>query len=112
MKKNFVLVLALMVMMGLFPVVSHTAGVPQDLSRGRKLFTENCSDCHYADRTDTKVGPGLKGLFQLKNLPRSGRPVSDANIQKQLVTPFEAMPDFKDFSPEEMQPLLAYLKTL
>ena len=102
---------------GTTPVVSdtagvRTAGVAQELSRGRELFSGNCFDCHYADRSDTKVGPGLKGLFELPRLPKSGRPVTEANVQKQLITPFEAMPSFEDFSPAEMQSLLAYLKTL
>ena len=34
---------------------------PGDAAKGKDVF-DQCSVCHNADSTDTKVGPGLKGL--------------------------------------------------
>ena len=79
---------------------------------GARIFNERCSFCHYADKTETKIGPGLQGLFNLKSMPSSGVPVSSANIRKQLKTPFKNMPPFSDFPEEDIEALIAYLKTL
>jgi cytochrome c2 len=79
---------------------------------GARIFNERCSACHYADKAETKIGPGLQGLFNLKSMPSSGVPVSNANIRKQLKTPFKNMPPFSDLPEEDIEALIAYLKTL
>lgn len=79
---------------------------------GVRIFNERCSVCHYADKTETKIGPGLQGLFNLKSMPFSGVPVSNANIHKLLKTPFKNMPPFPDLPEEDIEALIAYLKTL
>jgi cytochrome c2 len=91
-----------------------TADLQEELAReGARLFNEKaCADCHNADRTDAKIGPGLKGLFKRDKLPMSGRAVTEDNIRKQLKTPFRAMPSFAALSEEEVKALLAFLKTL
>ncbi len=89
------------------------AGVTNELAqRGREFFNQRCSLCHFTDKTDTKVGPGLLGLFSRENLPASGKPVSDANIRSVLKTPYRAMPAFTNLSKEQTDALIAYLKTL
>ena len=91
-----------------------TADLQEGLAReGARLFSEKaCADCHYADRTDTKIGPGFKELFKRDKLPMSSRAVTEDNVRKQLKTPFRAMPPFADLSEEEVEALLAFLKTL
>ncbi|MFO8089527.1 MAG: cytochrome c [Desulfatiglandaceae bacterium] len=81
---------------------------------GMELFESvGCSQCHHADSEKTKIGPGLKGLFDLAELPDSGRPVSEANVMKQLEDPYEDMPSFAErLSPEEQEQIISYLKTL
>jgi len=79
---------------------------------GARIFNESCSVCHYANKTETKIGPGLQGFFNLKSMPSSGLPVSDANIRKQLKTPSQNMPSFSDLPEEDIEALIAYLKTL
>ncbi len=89
--------------------------VPKGLAReGAVLFKEKgCADCHFVDRTDTKVGPGLKGLFKRDTLPVSGRAMSEANIRKQLTSPFRAMPSYaKRLSDGQIEALIAFLKAL
>jgi len=80
--------------------------------KGAEIFNQKCSFCHFTDNTEAKVGPGLKGIFSLKAMPTSGLAVSDDNIRKQLKTPFKDMPPFADLSDENIEALIAYLKTL
>lgn len=79
---------------------------------GALIFNERCSACHYADKTETKIGPGLQGLFNRKSMPISGVAVSNANIRKQLKTPFKDMPAFSDLPEKDIEALITYLKTL
>jgi cytochrome c len=89
--------------------------VPEGLARqGAALFNEQgCADCHFVDRTETKVGPGLKGIFKRDTLPISGLPVSEATIRRQLTSPFRAMPSYASrLSDDQIKALIAFLKAL
>lgn len=81
-------------------------------SAGQALFEQKCAFCHYTDSSDTKIGPGLKALFQRKTLPTSNWPLTEENVRRQIVTPYENMPAFKGLSEKEMQALMDYLKSL
>jgi mono/diheme cytochrome c family protein len=84
-----------------------------DAQSGAMLFESKCSFCHYADRTDTKLGPGLEGVLKRETLPASGRPATPENIERQLLTPYQNMPALgKSLSGQEIKDLVAYLKTL
>jgi len=88
-------------------------GIPDgSASKGKVIFENNCSMCHYSDRTEEGVGPGLKGLFQMEKLPVSGNEVIEKNIRKQLLTPLKDMPEFVDLTEDEVQMLIAFLKTI
>jgi len=90
-----------------------TAPIDTPLVRqGSDLFGQRCSVCHYADKSEAKIGPGFKGLFQRDQLPVSKKPVTENAIINQLKSPVEKMPPFPDLSPEQIQALIAYLKTL
>ena len=85
---------------------------------GQKVFKQNCALCHYPNKSDTKMGPGLKGLFRNKELPESHRPVTEANVREQIqkgspnAKPM-SMPAFQDkLSPDEINNLIEYLKRL
>ncbi len=80
--------------------------------RGAALYREKCSSCHYADREDTRLGPGLKNLLKKEKLPHSGRPATVENVKEQLIRPIVAMPSFAKLSEQEMEDLLEYLKIL
>lgn len=82
------------------------------IAAGEALFAQKCSFCHFTDSTETKVGPGLKGLFQREKMTRSGWPMTQENIRRQLKTPFEQMPAFGSLSDGEIDALIAYLKSL
>lgn len=82
------------------------------VDEGAKLFAGSCSLCHFTETTQTKIGPGLKGLFQQNNLPVSQWPVTRESIEKQLRTPFKNMPPFEELEDEQIDALIAYMKTL
>lgn len=82
------------------------------LDNGRALFTQYCSSCHLSDSTERKVGVGLKGIMKHPTLPISGQPATEKNIRKLLQMGFQDMPPFPDLKQEEVEALIAYLKTL
>jgi len=94
--------------------ISEPAQTPPQGSaeKGAALFKSKCVSCHFADKEETKRGPGLKNVLKNEKLPFSKRPSSIENIEKQLKTPFLAMPSFVSLSEQEIADLIAYLKTL
>ena len=86
-------------------------GKPGDAAKGKEIF-DQCSVCHNADSTETKVGPGLKGLFKMDKLV-NGKPVTEANVRELINTGGNGMPAYSDqLSDAEKNDLIAYLKTL
>jgi mono/diheme cytochrome c family protein len=79
---------------------------------GQKLFAANCSLCHFTDRKDKKVGPGLMGLFKRPKLPNSGLPVTDENVRERIANGGDKMPPFKHLKEEELKAIIDYLKAL
>jgi mono/diheme cytochrome c family protein len=93
----------------------HSVGAAADTpeERGESIFLENCSGCHHAHLTETKIGPGLKGLFKQKTLPASNRPVSEHNVRLQLKDPYKNMPVMADIlSEKQINDLIAFLENL
>lgn len=82
------------------------------IAEGAVLFSQACAMCHFTENTDTKVGPGLKGIFLQKNLPVSGWEMNEENLRKQIKTPFADMPPYADLSENELSALMVYLKTI
>jgi uncharacterized membrane protein len=81
-------------------------------AEGAMVFKQNCSACHLTDSTATKIGPGLKGVFKGDKFLVSGWPASEDNFRKQLQKPFDKMPPFGHLPPDQVEALLAYLKTI
>ena len=82
-----------------------------DAKKGLAVF-DNCSICHNSDSTETKVGPGLKGLFKREKLV-TGKPVTEENIKALITDGSGVMPAFGDsISSEDKDNVIAYLKTL
>ncbi len=79
---------------------------------GASLFNQNCSACHYPDRAETKVGPGLKGILKGGRLLVSGQPATVESVRDLLTNPYKTMPSFARLSEEEREALMAFLKTL
>jgi mono/diheme cytochrome c family protein len=79
---------------------------------GEKLFAANCAACHYSDRKDQKVGPGLLGLFKNVELPESGLPANEENVRRRIINGGDKMPPFRHLKEEELKTIVDYLKTL
>src|SRR5580704_8353312 len=91
------------------PVYGQKKG---DAAKGKEVFVQ-CEVCHNADSTETKMGPGLKGLFKKAKLSTNGKPVTDANVIEKINEGGNGMPPYKDtLSDDERTNLVAYLKTL
>ena len=82
------------------------------LSKGKKLFAENCAGCHAADTTEGKYAPGFKGLSKARKLPASNREATEANIRAQLKSPLKNMPPFEKLPDHQIRALAAYLLSL
>ncbi|MFP4169357.1 MAG: c-type cytochrome [Desulfonatronovibrionaceae bacterium] len=89
-----------------------TADMPPD--EGATLFkSKGCASCHLTDSQETKSGPGLKGLFDREDLPKSGRPLTTENVHNQIIDPHENMPSFENqLTKEQIEAIVGYLKTL
>ena len=84
-----------------------------NVQNGKSLFESKCSFCHYADRFDSKHGPGLKEIIKRGTLPSSGKDATPENLQEQLLNPYRNMPSFKTaLTEQDIKDLLAYLATL
>jgi uncharacterized membrane protein len=79
---------------------------------GAALFTQYCSSCHLSDSSEKKVGVGLKDLTKRQTLPVSNQPATEKNIRKILKMGIQDMPAFPDLKDDEVDALIAYLKTL
>lgn len=65
---------------GATPGETGTAGEGGGLvEAGRAAFEQNCAGCHNLT-AETKVGPGLAGLFNIDQLP-NGEPFSEENLR-------------------------------
>lgn len=91
----------------------ESAQLAGDAALGESTFATNCANCHDAASTETRIGPGLAGLFDRGELPSSGRPVTRENVRAQIMTPLGNMPSFQSYiSDEGLTDLLAYIETL
>lgn len=99
-----------------FSQIPHASEAKSDSGKladlGAALFKQNCQGCHFFDRTDVKVGPGLKDLFKRDRLPASGSQPTEANVIKQLRSPMKEMPSFAQWPEDQINHIVAYLKTL
>ncbi len=85
-----------------------TAAPSGPAAEGKTVFESNCVVCHTLTH-ETKVGPGLAGLFSLPQLVNN-KPPTDANVADWIHTGGGAMPPFPQIQGNQMSALLAYLK--
>lgn len=115
MKRVGLLLVALFVVGGplLIPSSNAAPAALVDAEAGKTAFQTYCQNCHTATSTDTKVGPGLLGLFKRKKMPASGRPLTEDNVRSQILNGGNGMPGFKAaMDADEINSLIAYLKTI
>jgi cytochrome c len=82
------------------------------VERGKAVYNNSCAICHYDKSSAKKIGPGLKGLSHRPKFA-DGKPVDDASLRVWVEKGGKDMPGFKDtLKPEQVNDLIAYLKTL
>ncbi|MCP4537928.1 MAG: cytochrome c [Chloroflexi bacterium] len=74
---------------------------------GAQAFDTNCSACHDLS-AETKIGPGLAGLFDKETLP-DDQPVDDENLKQWILTGGGAMPGMA-LENDELDALVAFLR--
>ena len=79
-------------------------------ARGARVYQVRCAECQNPTSTTGKKGPGLQALTKLKAMP-SGAPPSDERLT-QTIRYGHGMMQGQAVGDEELQVLLAYLKTL
>ena len=83
-----------------------------DIALGKSVYDQRCAHCHFSDSTAQKIGPGLKGLFTRMEFA-NGKKVDDAAVARWIDSGGKDMPGFKDvLKPDQVRPLIAYMKTL
>lgn len=92
------------------------AGAAKDtaaIARGKEVFQQKCSICHFDTSEAKKIGPGLKGLNKRGTFSVNGNKVTDENLKTWIENGDSLMPPFKDALEEnQIKDVIAYVKTL
>jgi cytochrome c len=83
------------------------------VGRGKSLFQQKCSICHYDTSDQKKIGPGLKGISKRGTFSVSGNKITDDTLKSWIENGDQLMPPFKDvLEPAQIKDVIAYVKTL
>ena len=74
---------------------------------GQQVFEQNCASCHTLT-DETRVGPGLAGIFEKETLP-NGNPVNEENMRQWIVQGGGAMPAIP-LDEEQLDQVIAFLR--
>ena len=93
------------------PAFSQSKSKAGDAEKGKEVF-DQCGVCHYPDKTEKKMGPGLKGLFKAEKMVNGKKP-TEANVREVIDKGGNGMPAYEEIlTDEEKDNVIAYLKTL
>lgn len=83
------------------------------VGRGKALFQQKCSICHYDTSDQKKIGPGLKGISKRGTFSVNGNKITDESLKTWIENGDQLMPPFKDvLEPAQIKDVIAYVKTL
>jgi len=83
------------------------------VTKGKDVFEQKCAMCHNADSDQTKIGPGLKGLFKRGTFSVNNHKVTEDNLKTWIENGDTLMPPFKDaLDEQQIRDVIAYVKTL
>lgn len=86
---------------------------PAAIARGKALFQQKCSVCHFDTSNAKKIGPGLKGLSKRGTFTVNSNKVTDETLTKWIDEGDSLMPPFRDVLDEkQIKDVIAYVKTL
>ena len=90
---------------------SHAAG--GSAAKGKQVFEQKCAMCHFADKEEKKIGPGLKGISKRGTFTVNGNKVTTESLTKWIENGDSQMPGMKDaLEPAQIKDVVAYVKTL
>jgi cytochrome c len=83
------------------------------VARGKSLFQQKCSICHYDTSDQKKIGPGLKGISKRGTFTVNNNKITDDSLKNWIENGDQLMPPFKDvLEPGQIKDVVAYVKTL
>jgi mono/diheme cytochrome c family protein len=89
----------------------HTAA--GSAARGKQVFEQKCAMCHFADKAEKKIGPGLKGISKRGTFTVNGNKVTTEALKTWIENGDSQMPGMKDTLDEaQIRDVVAYVKTL
>ena len=81
--------------------------------RGKDVFQQKCSTCHYDTSDAKKIGPGLKGIGKRGTFTVNNNKVTDETLKTWIENGDSLMPPFKDVIEDaQIKDVIAYVKTL
>jgi mono/diheme cytochrome c family protein len=87
-------------------------GLNAQQAQGRRVFQLYCAVCHTAYTSKPLKGPSLKGVFQKQYLP-SGLVANDRFVEQTIVRGHNMMPPMgNSLSQQQIDDVIAYLRTL
>jgi mono/diheme cytochrome c family protein len=83
------------------------------VARGKTVFQQKCSVCHYDNSDQKKIGPGLKGLSKRGTFSVNGNKITDESLKAWIENGDQLMPPFKDvLEAGQIKDVISYVKTL
>jgi cytochrome c2 len=83
------------------------------VSRGKGIFQQKCSICHFDTSDQKKIGPGLKGISKRGTFSVNGNKITDESLKAWIENGDQLMPPFKDvLEAGQVKDVIAYVKTL
>jgi mono/diheme cytochrome c family protein len=80
-------------------------------ARGAQVYGQYCAKCHYPNNTHSLHGPGLQAITKVKAMP-SGAPPTDERLTTVIVRGRNMMPATTSLTDDQLNDLLAYIRTL
>jgi cytochrome c len=92
---------------------TKSSGAGAAVARGKSVFKQKCSVCHYDSSDQRKIGPGLKGLAKRGTFTTNGARITDDSLKAWIENGDQLMPPFKGtLEPGQLKDVIAYVKTL
>jgi mono/diheme cytochrome c family protein len=83
------------------------------VARGKTVFQQKCSVCHYDNTEQKKIGPGLKDLSKRGTFSVNGNKITDESLKAWIENGDQLMPPFKDLlEAGQIKDVIAYVKSL
>ena len=95
------------------PKKTASHGAAGSAARGKEVFEKKCAMCHFADKEEKKIGPGLKGLSKRGTFTINGAKVTAEALTTWIENGDSMMPGMKEsLEPAQIKDVVAYVKTL